>query len=567
MRRLLSIKSAGLFSLLLVPLIAYAASEFAYIKAGKLDVDNVRIDGNTISTLNANGDLTIDLNGTGSTIFTDLTATTVPYLDGSKKLTSSAVTPTELGYLSGVTSAIQTQLGTLTSSDALKAPIASPTFTGTITTPLTASRAVVTSGGSALAVATTTATEIGYVNGVTSAIQTQMDLKAPKASPVFTGTIGTPLTASRAIATDGSGNLSVSTTTATELGYVAGATSSLQTQINAISVSTTSPSKINNCALAVSDSADALTIALKDQAGSNPSVGSPCVIAFQNSSSSTASYTEVSVTAATSVVVSNGSTLGCTNSNQCRLFVYAINNAGTVVLGVGNGVYIDESETLLATTTAEGGAGAADSAGVIYTTAAQASKYARLIGRIRDIESTAGAWSSGPGPRSIQGQQITDIGPIYGSASIAATGSCSWTRISATFGIPGTTAACPAPASITQKGGPILSTTDTDLPEFTLLNLPAGSYWVCMSFMATGGSANSSYELTDTNSSTILAYAQSAANKNPITLCGPAVHTGYNATSTFNVQVASTSGTVTIDNSAGLGGFFFSYYRIGNFRP
>jgi len=46
----------------------------------------------------------------GATIFNTLTATTVPYLNASKQLTSSAVTPTELGYLTGVTSAIQTQL-------------------------------------------------------------------------------------------------------------------------------------------------------------------------------------------------------------------------------------------------------------------------------------------------------------------------------------------------------------------------------------------------------------------------------------------------------------------------
>jgi hypothetical protein len=39
-----------------------------------------------------------------------LTASTVPYLDASKNLVSSTVTPTELGYVSGVTSAIQTQL-------------------------------------------------------------------------------------------------------------------------------------------------------------------------------------------------------------------------------------------------------------------------------------------------------------------------------------------------------------------------------------------------------------------------------------------------------------------------
>lgn len=38
------------------------------------------------------------------------TATTVPYLDSNKKIQSSSVTPTELGYLSGATSAIQTQL-------------------------------------------------------------------------------------------------------------------------------------------------------------------------------------------------------------------------------------------------------------------------------------------------------------------------------------------------------------------------------------------------------------------------------------------------------------------------
>lgn len=38
------------------------------------------------------------------------TLSTVPYFNASKELVSSSVTPTELGYLSGVTSAIQTQL-------------------------------------------------------------------------------------------------------------------------------------------------------------------------------------------------------------------------------------------------------------------------------------------------------------------------------------------------------------------------------------------------------------------------------------------------------------------------
>jgi hypothetical protein len=96
-------------------------------------------------------------------------------------------TATELNYVDGVTSAIQTQL------DA-KAPLAGPTFTGTVVLPSTTSIGDVSS------------TEIGYVNGVTSAIQTQMDAKAPLAAPAFTGT-------ATAVNLTISGNLTVDGTT------------------------------------------------------------------------------------------------------------------------------------------------------------------------------------------------------------------------------------------------------------------------------------------------------------------------------------------------------------------
>lgn len=46
----------------------------------------------------------------GAPTIAALTASTVPYANASKVLTSSAVTPTELGYVSGVTSALQTQV-------------------------------------------------------------------------------------------------------------------------------------------------------------------------------------------------------------------------------------------------------------------------------------------------------------------------------------------------------------------------------------------------------------------------------------------------------------------------
>lgn len=131
---------------------------------------------------------------------------------------------TELNYIDGVTSAIQTQL------DAKQA-----TITGGATTidteDLTASRALVSTAGGKVAVATTTATEIGYVNGVTSAIQTQLNAKQATITGGATTIDTEDLTASRALVSSASGKVEVATTTATEIGYVNGVTSSIQTQI------------------------------------------------------------------------------------------------------------------------------------------------------------------------------------------------------------------------------------------------------------------------------------------------------------------------------------------------
>lgn len=90
------------------------------------------------------------------------------------------VSSTELAYLNGVSSALQTQIdGKLDSGTASStyAPIANASFTGTISLPTDTSIGDVSS------------TEIGYLNNVSSSIQTQLDAKAPTASPTFTGTV------------------------------------------------------------------------------------------------------------------------------------------------------------------------------------------------------------------------------------------------------------------------------------------------------------------------------------------------------------------------------------------
>ena len=90
------------------------------------------------------------------------------------------VSSTEIGYLDGVTSAVQTQLNAklaTTTAASTYAPLSGPTFTGTVTLPATTS------------IGDVSATEIGYLNNVSSALQTQLDAKAPSASPTFTGTV------------------------------------------------------------------------------------------------------------------------------------------------------------------------------------------------------------------------------------------------------------------------------------------------------------------------------------------------------------------------------------------
>ncbi len=70
------------------------------------NIDNIRINSNTVSSINTNGNIILDPNGTGKVRYNDLTASRVPYLDANKDLVVSSITPTELGYLTGTTANI-----------------------------------------------------------------------------------------------------------------------------------------------------------------------------------------------------------------------------------------------------------------------------------------------------------------------------------------------------------------------------------------------------------------------------------------------------------------------------
>ena len=78
---------------------------------------------------------------------------------------------------------------------------------------------------------TATVTELNYLDGVTSNIQTQLNGKAASSHTHAASQI-TGLTASRALVSDSSGHPAVSAITSTELSYLDGVTSKIQTQLN-----------------------------------------------------------------------------------------------------------------------------------------------------------------------------------------------------------------------------------------------------------------------------------------------------------------------------------------------
>ena len=168
----------------------------ANINIVQANVNSQRSNVNTVSSNIATGDAnsvaftanvearrTANIAGAISSVLTsDLTASRALVSGSGGKIEVSAVTSTEIGHLDGVTGAIQTQL------DGKQA-----TITGSASTidteSLTADRAVISNGSQKIAVSDVTSTELGYLDGVTYAIQTQLDAKAALAGATFSGQV------------------------------------------------------------------------------------------------------------------------------------------------------------------------------------------------------------------------------------------------------------------------------------------------------------------------------------------------------------------------------------------
>lgn len=154
------------------------------------------------------------------------------------------------------------------------------------------------------------------------------------------------------------------------------------------------PKFSSNISISASVAASALTIALKGADGANCSATNKGRICFRSATLTSGLFVQRTIGAALSLVISSGSTLGHAASVAHDIYIYAIDNAGTVEPAVSSHGFWDEG--VLQSTTAEGGAGAADSSAVLYSATARTNVAVRLIGKLISTQVTPGTWATAP---------------------------------------------------------------------------------------------------------------------------------------------------------------------------
>lgn len=226
------------------------------------------------------------------------------------------------------------------------------------------------------------------IDGSGSAVTITAIANAPQAGAKRTlyPITGTVITNGATFAVDG--NAAYTTAAGDALEFEAVTTSTYKVHITkkdgTAVVGGTQTSKIQSVGYSLA--ANALTLTLE-----------PTSLDFRSTTLTTGAPTTVTNAAQINTTISSGSTGGTVSAVQSDIYILAINNAGTMELAWCNasgGINLDE--TTLISTTAEGGAGAADSATVIYSTTARSNIAFRVVGLFRSTQTTAGTWAQTP---------------------------------------------------------------------------------------------------------------------------------------------------------------------------
>lgn len=167
-----------------------------------------------------------------------------------------------------------------------------------------------------------------------------------------------------------------------------------------------------NGKIVASVAANALTIAVKTLAGTDPSSTDPVYVAFRSATVSNAAYQARSIAAALSLTVPSGATLGASASTPFRLWLVLFDDGGTLRLAVMNTYNGGVSIRSLQDYQIDGAISidaSADFTAIFYADAGIASKAYRIIGFLEWTSGlgTPGTWSAGP-----------DIAKLFGLGDI-----------------------------------------------------------------------------------------------------------------------------------------------------
>jgi hypothetical protein len=164
-----------------------------------------------------------------------------------------------------------------------------------------------------------------------------------------------------------------------------------------------------------------------------------------------------------------------------------------------------------------------------------------------------------------------NIGPIsqaifIGSANYATTGNCEWSRTNTALGAYTADADCPAPTIELNPGPGTISTSDADLPQFTVNNLPPGNYLVLMSGGAVipGATVDMCHAINDgTTTAPAVCQVVSTTVSGPLFVSG---HFNYTTAGsrTFALYTSSSSSTSALRNRAAQQSLSFKLYRYPN---
>lgn len=372
----------------------------------------------------------------GNIKFNALTATCVPYIDAFKNiLCHPSISTTELVALNGITSNIQAQIdaivaGSPTTSAGLAAAISDETGTAgalvfsispilvtpNLGTPSALVGTNITGTGASFRAGTATAL---FANGTNcSAGQYGLGVDASGnvescAAITVLGTIVTGIWNGTAIPAQygGTGGDSSAQTGlprvnsgtwtydglldednfASDSAVKAPSQQSTKAYVDAsvVASSSTEPHLLQNAGLSITMAANAVTVALKQSDGTtDPSTGTAAVkVGFRNTTGTTGGYTVRTITAALSMTIDSDATMGTTSALAKRIYIYAMDNAGTVVLAA-SGTLFPEA-TLKTSTTLDT---SADLIHVLYSDSGLTTKPIVLLGSFVSTQATAGTW-------------------------------------------------------------------------------------------------------------------------------------------------------------------------------